>query len=703
MNTDRNLLFGMISMQAGLIDAGQFVEIVASWATRKHTALAQLLIERGWIDEADRSHVEYLLERQLTKHDGDAPSSLSSIPKTVRLSLLKIEDPAIQQSLSWGSLTDPCVDEAGEVVFESRVTPDSFERYELLELHAAGGMGRVWQAWDKTLDRTVALKQLKPELARDAVLRARFHREATITGQMEHPGIVPVYDLVVRPGVDESFYTMRLVNGRTLAEAASAFHEARLKGKTDSTGFVQLLNAFVAVCKTVAYAHSKGVIHRDLKGQNVVLGDFGETAVLDWGFAKQPAGSGLGESNVNPNVDEDGASDAELTRHGETVGTPSYMSPEQAAGRHESIDERTDVYGLGAILYHVLTGQPPFHDSDLKEVLRKVRSEPPQSPRLLWDKVPETLEAACLRALSKEASERFASASELAAEVDRWQEVRRKRAEWALRDSESLYRSLVDVLPLILVRKDLDSRFTYANKRFCEAVGKPLDEVVGKTDFDFFPAEMAEDYLHHDRRVFATRQALETEEKFLERDELRDIRVIKTPTEDHRGDLNGLQIIVWDVTEGKRLERALRESEAFYEALVESLPHGIVRKDVQGTFTYVNHGACELLGMSRDEIIGKSDFDIFPTELAEKYRRDDRDVLHSGKRYEAVEINETVVGAMHHMQAVKTPVFDADGKPIGIQAVFWDVSERERLQSEVRQKSEQVDRLQEEVRMLKSS
>ena len=161
---------------------------------------------------------------------------------------------------------------------------ESRERYTLTHLHAKGGMGRVWLARDSALGRQIALKELRPDQTDNSIVCSRFLYEAKITAQLEHPGIVPVYEL----GEGEApYYTMRFVRGRTLSEAIRAYHKKRAAGEADSVGMVELLTAFVSVCHAVAYAHSRGIIHRDLKGQNVVLGDFGEVMVLDWGLAKR--------------------------------------------------------------------------------------------------------------------------------------------------------------------------------------------------------------------------------------------------------------------------------------------------------------------------------------------------------------------------------------------------------------------------------
>src|SRR5262249_51666743 len=185
-------------------------------------------------------------------------------------------------------------------------------------------------ARDHQFHRDVAIKVLLPENAGDVKTVARFLREARLTGQLEHPGIVPVYELASRERTP--FYAMRFVRGRTLGDAAHSYHVKRLKGREDALEFIGLLTAFAAVCNAVASAHSRGVVHRDLKGDNVILGDFGEVIVLDWGLAKlvgQPDESETASVQTVP----DGARDASLTVQGEVMGTPAYMAPEQAEGR----------------------------------------------------------------------------------------------------------------------------------------------------------------------------------------------------------------------------------------------------------------------------------------------------------------------------------------------------------------------------------
>jgi eukaryotic-like serine/threonine-protein kinase len=424
---DRNLLFGVLALHADLIDSEQFVEVCSAWAGRKDLALAELLVARHLITNEDRAAVEHLVALRLRKHGGDAYASLAAVlDNLARCALSRVEDLEIQRSLDKLPSTEATAP-TSTILYKA----GDRGRYSLKHLHARGGIGQVWLAHDADLDREVALKELRPELVHSSTALARFLDEARITGQLEHPGAVPVYELIRQSPDYSPFYTMRFIKGQTLAEAARAYHRKRVEGQADPLDLVTLLNAFVAVCNTVAYAHSRGVVHRDLKGQNIILGDFGEVVLLDWGLAKI-LGQSEGETDplLDPRVT---TADEGRTVGGQVMGTPGYMAPEQAAGRPDLIDFRTDVYGLGAILYEILTGRPPFEGPDLLDVLRMVREEEPVPPRRLNGEVSPALESASLRALAKDPAQRPASASQLAAEVQYWQDLQRRRAEEALK------------------------------------------------------------------------------------------------------------------------------------------------------------------------------------------------------------------------------------------------------------------------------
>jgi tRNA A-37 threonylcarbamoyl transferase component Bud32 len=412
MDADRNLLFGVLALQADLIDADRFAEGCSAWAAKKATPLAALLQERGWITAEERAHVEFLLERKLRKHGGDVHASLAAAADhRVRGLIAEASDFEVRRSIA----ELPQVDEP-TLVSTLAYEPENRERYTLTRLHAQGGLGQVWLALDGDLNRQVALKELRPERGADPILAARFLEEAKVTGQLEHPGIVPVYELARRSSDGQPFYTMRFIRGRTLAEAASDYHRKREAGQAGPLDRAALLNAFVGVCNAVAYAHSRGVIHRDLKPQNVVLGDFGEVIVLDWGLAKlvgRPE-----EAAAFSSVALDAVEGHAATMPGQVLGTPSYMPPEQAEGA--AVTHKSDVYGLGAILFEILAGRPPFEGSDTRELLRRVVVEPPARPRDVVPATPRALDEVCLKALAKVPADRYASAAELAGEVERF-------------------------------------------------------------------------------------------------------------------------------------------------------------------------------------------------------------------------------------------------------------------------------------------
>jgi tetratricopeptide (TPR) repeat protein len=233
-------------------------------------------------------------------------------------------------------------------------------RYVKVQLMGQGGLGRVWSAYDQHLRRHVAVKEPLPGLARQAEVLTRLEREARVTAGLEHPAIVSVHEM--HPAeAGPPFYVMRLVHGRTLQEA--------LTGE-DGKGQVhwnELLQVFTTVCEALAYAHSRGVIHRDLKPSNIMVGSFGEVQVMDWGMAKVLRRSESANGETPPpherptEIHGAGLSSAvDASEPGAVLGTPAYMAPEQARGEVENLDERADVFGLGAMLYVLLTGQPPY-------------------------------------------------------------------------------------------------------------------------------------------------------------------------------------------------------------------------------------------------------------------------------------------------------------------------------------------------------
>jgi len=263
-----------------------------------------------------------------------------------------------------------------------------------------------------------------------------------------------------------------------------------------------------------------------------------------------------------------------------------------------------------------------------------------------------------------------------------------KRAEEALRDSRALYYSLVESLPVNVFRKDLAAKFTFGNRLFCETLGRPLEEIVGKTDFDFFPKELAEKYRRDDKAVVETREVFEDIEEHQKPDGERIyVEVLKAPVYNSRGEVVGMQGIFWDVTEKKRAEEALRDSEALYHSLVESLPVNVFRKDLERRFTFGNKLFCETLGRPLEEIVGKTDFDFFPKELAEKYRGDDKRVIETREVFEDIEEHQTPDGERIYVEVLKAPVYNSRGEVVGMQGIFWDVTEKKRAEEKVLRQS----------------
>ena len=329
-----------------------------------------------------------------------------------------------QQADDWPTLPS----EDAPVVAKS-LTPEveARQRYVLMSELGRGGLGRVRLALDQQLGREVAVKDLLPQSLHAAEKIRRFLDEARVTGQLEHPGIVPVYSA----GLDSQgnpFYAMKRIGGRTLSQAIREYHRLDSADRSKPQRFSELLTVFVSICRTMAFAHQRGVLHRDLKPQNIIVGDFGEAIVVDWGLAKHFASAtdttlraeSLGASTNGSPINDDltAAEDAAHTRAGTIVGTIPYMSPEQALA--QPLDARSDVYALGAILFDMLTGSAPFR-GERRDVLRRVQRGKVPRPRSVSTQVPRALEAICLHAMARQAEDRYQSALELADDVVRYQ------------------------------------------------------------------------------------------------------------------------------------------------------------------------------------------------------------------------------------------------------------------------------------------
>ena len=332
-------------------------------------------------------------------------------------------------------------------------TPSPEQRYEDLGQLGMGGMGEVRRVRDRRLGRTLAMKTLHTAALSRPSLVARFLEEAQATAQLQHPGIVPIHDLG-QLADGRLWFTMKEVAGQDLRALIDGVHGVSRQGwQSTASGWTlrRLVGALRQVCDAVGYAHRRGVVHRDLKPDNIMVGAHGEVFVLDWGLAKVRGGPAA-EPGGPPLVTTDRSRTAvHQTQVGRVAGTPAYMPPEQAEGRLDAIDARSDVYALGAILYRVLSGRSPYRGFTVEDVLNQVRSGPPPSlaPRsdttLHPDPVPgapseaaqapagpvlpSSLVAICERAMARSPEDRFTDASAMAAALQSWLDGAQRRAD----------------------------------------------------------------------------------------------------------------------------------------------------------------------------------------------------------------------------------------------------------------------------------
>jgi serine/threonine-protein kinase len=453
------------------ITRDQLIAAMQSWVFDKQKPLGQVLSEQGVLSPEDHEAIETLLRRHLLRHDDDAERSLASLSSIgpVRDALARIADPDVQASLP--RLGAARRDTESTLTYVGSPTAPG-GRFRILRPHARGGLGVVSVAMDEEIHREVALKEIQEQYASQSGPRSRFLLEAEITGGLEHPGIVPVYGLGHHPD-GRPFYAMRFIRGESLKEAVARFHTTlapvgrepephptgsqavgpmrehqsySTESETPPTGAVEgtrapdranhparavpmntlelrrLLSRFLEVCNAIAYAHSRGVLHRDIKPGNILLGPYGETLVVDWGLAKIVGRdeTDTSEPSTEPTLRPLSASGTGETIPGTALGTPAYMSPEQAEGRLDLLGPASDVYSLGATLYVVLTGRAPFAGDDAAEVIRKVQRGDFASPRAVNPRIPNPLEAICLKAMALKPSDRYETPRPLAEDIEHW-------------------------------------------------------------------------------------------------------------------------------------------------------------------------------------------------------------------------------------------------------------------------------------------
>lgn len=421
--TEHTVLLGMIAYENDLVSREALEAGVESWVGDKTRPLGEILQSQGALDEKQRTLLEGLVDERLKKHDKDVSKTVRAMTDAsfVAEKLGELSDPELASSIT-RVITGSKVLVVKDSPPAAGASTSSGKRFHILRPHAKGGLGQVYVAMDSELNREVALKEIQTAHADDVANRSRFVLEAEITGGLEHPGIVPVYGIGTYAD-GRPFYAMRFIRGVSLMYAIDQAHSARRANPVQAPPLAagdlrKLLRRLIDVCNALQYAHDRGVLHRDLKPSNIMLGKYGETLLVDWGLAK-PLGK-TDQPAIERPLMPTAATDSSATLDGYAIGTPAFMSPEQAAGHIDEITTASDVYGLGATMYCVLTGNPPIQGQDVQQILQNARRGRYVAPRRIQPALAPALEAICLKAMSLKPADRYGSPRLVAEDIERW-------------------------------------------------------------------------------------------------------------------------------------------------------------------------------------------------------------------------------------------------------------------------------------------
>lgn len=491
-NGDRNLFVGIMALQLSMITDHQLLEAMKAWAFEKDRQLEDILVRQGAIDANARVILVSLLASKQSNLISQAKeeSELRSF-STIYTALRRLSE--FHDSEATRLLSQVFVNEQRKDVDSDPTEPHRSnkltDRFQIVRALAKGGIGQVSIAEDLELHREVALKEIQAKYLNSEDLRRRFLIEAEITGRLEHPGVVPVYSLG-KSSEGTPFYAMQLVRGESLSDAIRSVHSERvpLSSHAKQVEIRKLVTRLVDVCNAVHYAHSKGVLHRDIKPGNIMLGKFGETFVVDWGLARTPnRDSAIDESNYASVLIPSGDDAPTPTRQGTAVGTPEYMSPEQAAGRLSELSPASDVFSLGATLYCILTGKHPTSENENTD--RSLNYGKFLTPIQLYHEAPRALSAICMKALATDVSARYSTVDDFSADLDAWladepvqayrEPLKERTARW-LRTHRTMAATIAGITVtcllasvLLLVRAQQHNRELFeANQKISNAISQ---------------------------------------------------------------------------------------------------------------------------------------------------------------------------------------------------------------------------------------
>ena len=445
----QELLFGLLAVKSGRVARSDLRQLCDEREATPEVGLVELLIRKGVLSteacEVLRHQVEELtagsagagsttvahvtaldeelaeLSRDLTSAAGPGAADAGSLQATI-ISPTPVLVGGADVGSSVNTPTHAGSSDQAHPLW-ARSVGGRTGRFRVLRPHAKGGLGEVSIALDEELHREVAFKEIQTRHASHPLHRQRFLFEAEVTGNLEHPCIVPVYGLGTYDD-GRPYYAMRFIRGRSLKaalEETRALLQSREAGAVDRwmVSIRGLVRSLVSVCQAMQYAHDRGVLHRDLKPANIMLGEYGETLVVDWGLAKMVGREGVDDSTLSEAGLLANLGNQEATQAGSAVGTPQYMSPEQSRGERDTLGPACDIYSLGATLYHVIAGQPPYVGS-LLDVLKRVQSGDLTPPRDLVVQIPRTLNAICLKAMAFKPAARYCDCRALANDLEAW-------------------------------------------------------------------------------------------------------------------------------------------------------------------------------------------------------------------------------------------------------------------------------------------